>query len=276
VRAAVRRLLRPWRFPILETRNRILGIHAERRNLRFQRAEALRLQRLIGEPRPQACAVVVIPTYMRPDGLVKAIHSVLAQTFTDFVVIVVDDGGGLPELPEDPRLVAVSLSRNTATLGMVRNLGIGLAESEFIAFLDDDNVWTPDHLAIAVAALEADPGLTAVYTSVRRLWPDGTELDVLDKPFSRRRLRQEPFVDANSIVVRRSSNCGYSVLPRGKKTHPKEDWEYVWRLSRRGRIAHLSKVTVLYAINPGSYFTTWIDDDGKELQSVDPAAPDTQ
>jgi glycosyltransferase involved in cell wall biosynthesis len=210
-------------------------------------------------PRLKARVVVVIPTFKRPAGLVRAVQSALSQTYPDVAVVVVDDGAGLPELPDDPRLLAVSLSRNSGTLGLVRNVGISLADSEFIAFLDDDNVWTADHLASAVGALEDDPGLAAVYTSVRRLWPDGSELDVLGEPFDRRKLRQDPYVDANSIVVRRACNRGFSVLPRGKITLPKEDWEFVWRLSARGRVAHVPKVTVLYSVNPDSYYTIWGD-----------------
>lgn len=266
---AVRSVLRSWQWPIYEMRNRILGVGAELRNARYQRDELQRLGRIVGEPKPWARVLVVIPTFKRPEGLVKAVQSALGQTFADIAVVVVDDGGGLPPLPEDPRLIAVSLSRNTGTAGLVRNVGIGLAGSEFIAYLDDDNEWTADHVATAVAALENDAELVAVYTSVRRVWPDGTELDVLDEPFSRRKLRQEPFVDTNSIVVRRAFDCGFSVLPRDKNTHPKEDWEYIWRLSRRRRIVHVPVVTVLYAINPKSYYTNWLDSEGQELRPAD-------
>jgi glycosyltransferase involved in cell wall biosynthesis len=207
--------------------------------------------------RPQARVLVVIPTFKRPEGLLSALRSALGQTYVDLVVVVVDDGAGLPDLPPDSRLVAVSLSRNSATLGLVRNVGMNLADSEYIAFLDDDNAWTPDHVATAVAALEADPTLAAVYTSVRRIRPDGSQLDILGEPFDRRKLRQRSFVDANSIVVRRASSQGFSVLPRSKNTHPKEDWEHTWRLSRRGRVEHVRKITVNYAINPDSFYTEW-------------------
>ena len=218
-----------------------------------------RLEQELGGTRLQARVLVVIPTFKRPAGLVRAVQSALAQTYQDLVVVVVDDGAGLPDLPDDPRLLAVSLSRNSATLGLVRNVGMSLADSTFIAFLDDDNVWTADHVATAVAALESDPKLSAVYTSVQRICADGTELDVLGEPFDRRKLRYEPFVDANSIVVRREANRGFSVLPRNRNTLPKEDWEYVWRLSKRGLVAHVPKVTVRYAVNPDSYYTIWGD-----------------
>lgn len=258
----VRQHIRSWRGPVYEWRNRILGATAVRRNRRFQEHEVQRLRRSRDGPEKMARVLVVIPTYRRPEGLKRAIDSALAQTAQDLTVVVVDDGGGLPEdLPADPRLLAVSLSRNTATLGLVRNVAIHLADSEFIAFLDDDNVWTPDHLAAALTALEADPGLAAVYTSLRRLKPDGSELDVLGLPFDRRLLRWQPFVDANSIVVRRSWNGDFSLVPRDKHTLPKEDWEYVWRMSRRGRVQHVPAVTVLYSVNPASYYTDWGGDE---------------
>ena len=60
----------------------------------------------------------IVPTYKRRERLVSAIESILAQTFQDFVIVVVDDGGGLPDLPKDPRLTAVSLSKNVGIAGV--------------------------------------------------------------------------------------------------------------------------------------------------------------
>jgi hypothetical protein len=257
--SSVRGLLRSWRCPVYESRNKVLGAPAAFNNLRFQREEVRRLGRqVLNGGRVEARVLVVIPTFKRPDGVVRAIESVLSQTFGELAIVVVDDGAGLPaELPSDPRLTAVSLSRNTATLGLVRNVAIHLANSEFIAFLDDDNVWTHDHVATAIGTLEGDSSLGAVYTSLSRRRPDGSELDVLGMPFDRGLLRWQPYVDANSVVVRRSSNVDFSVVPRNKSTLPKEDWDYVWRLSRRAKIAHIPSVTVHYTVNPDSYYTSW-------------------
>jgi glycosyltransferase involved in cell wall biosynthesis len=198
-----------------------------------------------------------MPTYRRPESLVAAVRSALAQDVTDQTIIVVDDGGGLPELPVDPRLVAVSLRRNTACLGMVRNVGIRLARSPFVAFLDDDNTWRPEHLGVALAALEA--GADVVYTAVERRLPDGTPLDTLSTPFDRATMADSSYVDANSIVVRNGPRVRFSRLPRRKTTLPKEDWEFVWRLSRRLRTLHVPVPTVDYVANPSSYYTTWRD-----------------
>jgi glycosyltransferase involved in cell wall biosynthesis len=205
---------------------------------------------------PEATIACIIPTFKRPKGLLKAIDSVLAQRRQDFVIIVVDDGAGLPPLPADPRIFAVSLSRNSAVLGLVRNVGIRLSQSEYVAFLDDDNVWTERHLAAAIDGLER--GADLVYTAVRRTKLDGSKLDILSKPFDRKRFSNETsWVDSNSVVLRRSSCPPFSRLPRTRYTLPKEDWEFVWRVSRRANVVHVPEVTVEYFVNPDSYYTSW-------------------
>lgn len=250
-RAWLRRTFGIW--PVFEARNKALGWPDALRATRTERAEVERLRGTVDVPR--ARVTTIIPTYRRPESLVRAVRSALAQDVPDHVVVVVDDGAGLPELPADDRLVAVSLSHNTARLGMVRNVGIGLARSPFLAFLDDDNEWHPHHLAVTLAALRG--GADLVYTAVERVHPDGTPLDVLARPFDRRALAEESYVDANSIVVRNGPRVRFSRLPRSKATLPKEDWEFVWRLSRRGRTVHVPETTVRYVVNPESYFTTW-------------------
>jgi GT2 family glycosyltransferase len=255
--AGVRRLLRRqvgvW--PAMELRNKVTMAPALFSFVRFENREVARLARQTGAL-PSARVACVIPTYRRPEGVVASINSILAQDFQDFVIIVVDDGAGLPELPSDPRILAVSLSRNSAVLGLVRNVGIRLSKSEYIAFLDDDNTWTPDHLSVALSALEK--GADLIYTAVRRRLPDGSEFDVLSSPFDRRRFADETsWVDANSLVLRRSACKPFSRVPRTKKTFPKEDWEFVWRVSRSARVEHVPVATVEYLVNPESFYTAW-------------------
>jgi hypothetical protein len=243
-------------WPLLEWRNRLVMSPALPRLMLFEGHEVQRLAKVIGY-RPTATVACIIPTFRRPETMLAAVESVLAQHYQDFVVVVVDDGGGLPELPKDSRVSAVSLSRNTAVLGLVRNVGIRLTDSRYIAFLDDDNVWTPDHLTETVQCL--DEGADLVYTAIRRRTPDGAEYDIISREFDRRTLSDETnYVDANSIVVRRTSRTLFSRLPRVKSTQPKEDWEFVYRQTRHGKTKHIPIPTVEYLINYGSYYTKWI------------------
>jgi hypothetical protein len=253
LRAALRQRFGLW--PLLEARNRLvlgprsLGVHA------FEAAEVRRL-RAASPASVHHTVATVLPTYRRPDLLQQAVRSALAQTVEDHQVVVVDDGGGLPELPADPRLLAVSLSRNCGIAGVVRNVGIALTDSTFLAFLDDDNQWRSDHLERALERLSA--GASLVYTAVDRHRADGSFVDVLSVPFDRHTLADAPsYVDMNAVVVRREPGVRFSRLPRRRRTLPREDWEFVHRLARTRVVEHLPEPTVRYLVNDESYFTTW-------------------
>lgn len=122
---------------------------------------------------------VVIPTCNRPVLLKRAIDSVLKQTFTDFELIVVDDG--VSEKAEDsvksisdPRVhyvVSGGLGGSAA-----RNLGIKAARGTYVAFLDDDDVWLPNKLEKQISLLgssTSDVGFC--FSAVKRDLGNGRE-----------------------------------------------------------------------------------------------------
>jgi len=260
VKRPLRRLFGIW--PILEWRNRLVMGRRVPPLVAFENHEVARLSAELGRP-PSATVACIVPTFRRPEGVIASVNSILRQRYQDFVVMVVDDGAGLPELPKDPRVFSVSLSRNSAVLGLVRNVGIRLTDSKYIAFLDDDNTWTPDHLKLALETLET--GADMVYAGVRRCTPKGTELDILSRPWDRKAFSdQSSFVDANAIVLRRRADRLFSRLPRVRATQPKEDWEFVYRVSRGMKVVHVPEATVEYLVNPESFYTEWTDDEDKK------------
>lgn len=104
---------------------------------------------------------VVIPTCNRPELLTRAVRSVLAQTYQDIEIIVVDDGvkecaEGVVTTFGDPR---IRYLKNETSLGGggARNRGIVEAQGEYVAFLDDDDEWLPEKLRIQIDALEQAP-----------------------------------------------------------------------------------------------------------------------
>jgi hypothetical protein len=262
-------------IPPYELRNKIRLGHTAIGLRRFEGAEVRRLRPTLAEA-SATLVTTVIPTYRRPERLLEAIGSALAQTVhgqpADQLVLVVDDGGGLPELPADPRVRAVSLSRNTAVAGVVRNVGVRLARSEFVAFLDDDNRWTPDHLEAALDQLRGRPDEPSggarrpdgVYTALVLTEPDGTEVGVLSEPYDRRKAREKSFFDTNTFVVRRGRAVRFSRLRRTREVMPREDWELMYRFSRRHRLVHTPRQTVRYLVNPDTYFTNWESGPGKD------------
>ena len=97
---------------------------------------------------------VVIPTYGRPRYLTEAVESVLAQSVGDLECIVVDDASPEPiEVPADPRVRVVSRPTNGGSAA-ARNSGIDAAGGEFVTFLDDDDLFAPDRLELALAGFE--------------------------------------------------------------------------------------------------------------------------
>jgi hypothetical protein len=259
IRVVAKRIFGKRWLVALETRNKLAYGHTARALRRLEDAEVQRVARQLHEP-PQARVAVITATYRRPELLLRAVESALAQTERDLVVLVVDDGGGLPELPSDPRLRACALSGNTGVLGLVLNVGVRLTRSTYVAFLDDDNEWEPNHLELALGALEngrPDERPDIVYTALRRSTPAGQLIDVLSTPFDRGLLARKAFIDTNSLVIRRFPGLHFSRMRRPRRAQPKEDWELVYRLTRRHRIDHVPVPTVRYQVNPASYFTDW-------------------
>lgn len=114
---------------------------------------------------------VVIPTYNRAHLIERAVRSVLAQTYQDFEIIIVNDAssdstGEVVGAIDDPRILYLRHERNRGG-SAARNTGIKAAQGELIAFLDSDDEWLPGKLEKQIALLTAAPkSLGAVYTGL--------------------------------------------------------------------------------------------------------------
>ena len=110
---------------------------------------------------------VIIPAYNTSQYIAATVKSVLAQTYTSYEVIVVNDGS--PDTPAMERALAPFRDRilyvvqENGGISVARNTALALARGRYVALLDSDDAWEPDYLAVQVAALEADPSLAVVY-----------------------------------------------------------------------------------------------------------------
>jgi len=104
---------------------------------------------------------VIIPTHNRPELLKRAINSVLAQTYQDFEIIVVDDGDisaeDIVKSFSDSRIRFIRHETPHRGGSATRNTGIQNATGEFIAFLDDDDEWLPGKLEVQMRKFENTP-----------------------------------------------------------------------------------------------------------------------
>ena len=124
-------------------------------------------------PRTKVPLVTVsMATYNGARYLEETLHSVRAQTFTDFEVVMVDDcstDGTWAILQRfaalDPRFRAVLSPRNEGLVA-TRNAGLALARGTFVAFVDQDDLWTPDALEYRVSLAAEHPSAQVVATDL--------------------------------------------------------------------------------------------------------------
>ncbi|MGB8733301.1 MAG: glycosyltransferase family A protein [Candidatus Sulfotelmatobacter sp.] len=121
---------------------------------------------------------VIMPTYMTAHLIAGALDSVFRQTFREFEIVVVNDGS--PDTIELERVLApyqekiVYIKQENKRAAGARNTAIDRARGEFLAFLDSDDTWLPDHLALQMKLFEQDPALDLVYCDGMVDTPDGS------------------------------------------------------------------------------------------------------
>ncbi|WP_121740990.1 glycosyltransferase family 2 protein [Natronorubrum halophilum] len=131
---------------------------------------------------------VVVPTYNRPERLVRSLESVAEQTYERLEIVVVDDGSETPaEAALEPlrgdfphELVVIRHDENRGA-NAARNTGLSAASGEFLAFLDDDDEWAPSKVARQVEAFRRAPDdVGLVYTALRIVGDDGAVVRTTD------------------------------------------------------------------------------------------------
>jgi hypothetical protein len=128
------------------------------------------IERRAGSQVPKQPAVsVVVPAYNTASYIAETLDSVFAQTFTNFEVIVVNDGSTDTEQfeqelqPYSDRIIYVRQENRGASAA--RNVGINTASGEYIAFLDSDDLWLPSFLESQINALQQNPPKDFIYTA---------------------------------------------------------------------------------------------------------------
>lgn len=183
---------------------------------------------------------IIIPTRNRPHLIIKSIQSILSQTYQDFEIIVVDgsDGDDTEKVVKnfnDPRIRYIKDEKNKGPAA-ARNIGIGTAKGEYIAFQDDDDEWVPEKLEKQMKAFKnAPPEVGVIYTGFWRIKNDKKTYipsnEITQKEGNIHNiLLKGNFVDTPAAVVRK--DCFKKVGLFDESLPALEDWELFIRISK--------------------------------------------
>ena len=215
----------------------------------------------------QPLVSIVIPTYKHADYVLQTLASVTAQTYSHYEIIVVNDGS-----PDDTHerikpLVDAGTIRyfrqENAGQSVARNRGIAAAQGEYIALLDDDDLWPPDKLEWQVAALQGAPEAALVYGRVETIDDAGkpsTAVGVDGKPplwtedgpdgevWAAFALRNR-IVSPGQCLIRRTALRSLAGEPLAIDLWGCDDYDLWLRLARQFPFRFLPRLSLLYRLH---------------------------
>jgi glycosyltransferase involved in cell wall biosynthesis len=202
---------------------------------------------------------VVCPAYNCDRFIEPALESVLSQSYRPIEIIVVDDGStdSTPEVVQSFREVRYIRQSNQGP-SAARNVGIVSALGEYIAFLDLDDLWTPEKLNIQLTGLLAYPKAGLSFGDMRLFWTNDSEELTM---FQKYRLTTEYFGHENVVnnAVAKLIRCNFiptsSVVARksaltkagnfDEQFRKAEDWDMWLRIAMRQPIIYSTKLLTL-------------------------------
>lgn len=199
---------------------------------------------------------VVIATYNRWPMVRDAIESALAQSFPAFEVIVVDDGStdGTADRIEQHYPAVRLVRQQNAERGAAYNRGVALARGDYVAFLDDDDVYEPWHLSQFAAALERHPN-AQLFASRSWLWDPALARRRLVPPFDPLTLRRDALVETTFVpqvlIAAKSAFVEVGGFPEECALIGSEDWLLLIKLTRRFDVVPLPEASVRIRVHAG-------------------------
>jgi len=196
---------------------------------------------------------VIVRTKDRPELLAEALASLAASTYRRVEVVVVNDGGQRPTVSEEFSLPLeiVDLETNRGRAGAA-NAGLAVARGDYVAFLDDDDLFDPEHLATLVDVVGA-AGVAVAYTDaavgVYELgqgsgWHCIERRLPYSRDFDRELLLFDNYIPFNTLLIERR------LLGRVGEFDEKlpffEDWDFLIRLAAETPFHHLAQATCEY------------------------------
>jgi glycosyltransferase involved in cell wall biosynthesis len=227
---------------------------ASRPNQRSQLQTVIRLDsidysQLTARPRVS----VLMPVFNTGKYIREAVLSIVNQTFSDWELIILDDGstdGSTTQLESLSSQDSRIRIRKRENLGLIatRNELLGAARGEFIAWMDSDDVSLPERLRMQVLALDADSALTCVGTAVQCVDPEGHPLNIERYPEDHLEIEAEQSQGGAqrfaTTMIRRAEALATGGFREPLKIG--EDFDFLLRVGEIGKLGNLTKVLYIY------------------------------
>ena len=197
---------------------------------------------------------IITPTFNRADFIGTAVDSVLAQTFSDFELLIVDDGSTDETVSVLEPYLADRRVRyfNQPNQGqsVARNRGLAEADGELVCFLDSDDAWLPDKLEQQVALMDRHPDVDIVHGDEIDIDEHGREVSRKNMPrFSgmiARELLADNSVSINTVMVRK--RCFEEMGGFSESRRVADDYDIWLRFSARYRFLYVSAFFGFYRV----------------------------
>ncbi|WP_315786852.1 glycosyltransferase family 2 protein [Fischerella sp. JS2] len=205
---------------------------------------------------------VIIPAYNAMTYLPETLESVLRQTFTDFEVLIVNDGSSDPILEwacgiVDPRVKLIS--QENQGVSTARNTGITHAQGEYIAFVDADDLWESTKLAKQIRCLEENPAIGLVHTWIVLIDEQGKSSGRVISSNAKgnvwKQVVEHNLIQTSTVLVRRC--CLETVGVFDQNLRSAEDWELWVRIASRYLLAVVKEPLVFYRLHSCNTTKNW-------------------
>jgi glycosyltransferase involved in cell wall biosynthesis len=213
---------------------------------------------------------VVLPVYNGARTIARTVASVLAQTYPDFELIIVNDGSADNTLEIiskiDDRRVKIE-TRKHAGVSASRNYGAACSRGRYLAFIDSDDIWLPEKLEVQIDALEknllaaAAYGWTDYIDEKDRLIFPGAHISFSGNIYDR--LLVSDFLESGSnIMIRKEIYNEIGGFDDSRRFC--EDWEWALKLAQKHTFVAIPRVLVLFRLSGSSAtsadFNNWAKD----------------
>jgi glycosyltransferase involved in cell wall biosynthesis len=202
---------------------------------------------------------IVIPSYNQAKYIAYNLDSILAQTYSNFEVIFIDDGSKdntaeiLKNYTEKDSRIKY-FYQNNSERAVARSHGISKANGKYICLVDSDDTWLPHKLETQLAVMENDPEIILCYAPVNRIDPENKPLKNAARQqegysgLIYKHLLMRNFIPSVTPMIRASmlKNIGEQVTD----FIPYEDWDFWLRLSRCGKFHHIKEALGNYRLHP--------------------------